>query len=139
MFDHTAAVESNHIFESPTVQLLCRTTNHWSSQVIGKRKVTFRGLTFCKAILISCLSVSCCMISVLESYGLLCQIVICGKIERSQLVQYSINNRLSIRTRDLSRDDWIKEFIKRKWSSGLVWAVGAAERKKLPNALRCNF
>ena len=98
MFDHTAAVESNHIFESPTVQLLCRTTNHWSSQVIGKRKVTFRGLTFCKAILISCLSVPCCMISVLESYGLLCQIVICGKIERSQLVQYSINSRLSIRT-----------------------------------------
>ena len=38
--------------------------------------------------------------------------------------------------RDLSRDDWIKEFIKRKWSSGLVWAVGAAEKKTLPNALR---
>ena len=37
--------------------------------------------------------------------------------------------------RDLSRDDWIKEFIKRKWSSGLFWAVGAAEKKKLPTAI----
>ena len=27
-------------------------------------------------------------------------------------------------TRDLSRDDCIEEFIKRKWSSGLVWAAG---------------
>ena len=35
--------------------------------------------------------------------------------------------------RDLSRDDWIEEFIKRKWSSGLFWAVGAAEKKKTPN------
>ena len=33
-------------------------------------------------------------------------------------------------SRDFSRDDWIKEFIKRKWSSGLFWAVGAAEKKK---------
>ena len=36
--------------------------------------------------------------------------------------------------RDLSRDDWIKEFIKRKSSSGLFWAVGAAEKNKLPTA-----
>ena len=36
--------------------------------------------------------------------------------------------------RDLSRDDCIKEFIKGKWSSGLFWAVGAAE-KKPPNVL----
>ena len=35
-------------------------------------------------------------------------------------------------TRDLSRHDCIKEFIKRKWSSGLLWAVGAAEKKN-PN------
>ena len=34
--------------------------------------------------------------------------------------------------RDLSRDDWVKEFIKRKWSSGLFYAVKAAE-KKTPN------
>ena len=27
-------------------------------------------------------------------------------------------------SRDLSRDDCIEEFIKRIWSSGLVWAVG---------------
>ena len=35
-------------------------------------------------------------------------------------------------SRDSSRDGCIKEFIKRKWSSGLFWAVGAAE-KKPPN------
>ena len=33
--------------------------------------------------------------------------------------------------RDLSRDDWIKE----RKSSGLVWAVGAAEKKNLPTAI----
>ena len=33
--------------------------------------------------------------------------------------------------RDPTRDGWIKEFIKRKWSSGLFWAVRAAERKTL--------
>ena len=32
-------------------------------------------------------------------------------------------------SRDPTRDGWIKEFIKRKWSSGLFWAVGAAENK----------
>ena len=32
-------------------------------------------------------------------------------------------------TRDSSRDGWIKKFIKRKWSSGLFWVVGAAEKK----------
>ena len=32
--------------------------------------------------------------------------------------------------RDPTRDGWIiKEFIKRKWSSELIWAVGAAENK----------
>ena len=31
--------------------------------------------------------------------------------------------------RDSSRDGWIEKFIKRKWSSGLFWAVGAAEKK----------
>ena len=37
--------------------------------------------------------------------------------------------------RDPTRDGWIKEFIKRKWSSGLFWAVGAAEKKNLPTAI----
>ena len=32
--------------------------------------------------------------------------------------------------RDLSRDNWIKEFIKQKWSFGLFWAVGATVKKK---------
>jgi hypothetical protein len=36
----------------------------------------------------------------------------------------------SVETRDLRRDDCIKDFIKRKLSSGLFWAVGAAEKKK---------
>ena len=45
------------------------------------------------------------------------------------------NTRVKCTYRDLSRDDWIKEFIKRKWSSGLFWAVGAAEKKKLPTAI----
>jgi hypothetical protein len=34
---------------------------------------------------------------------------------------------------DTTRDGWIKEFIKRKLSSGLFWAVWAAEKKKPPN------
>ena len=34
--------------------------------------------------------------------------------------------------RDLSRDDWIKEFIKEKLSSGQFWAVG---ERKLPTAI----
>ena len=37
--------------------------------------------------------------------------------------------------RDYSRDGWIKEFTKRKLSSGLFWAGGAAEKKKLPTAI----
>ena len=37
-----------------------------------------------------------------------------------------------VKVRDPTRDGWIKEFIKRKWNSGLVWAVGAVE-KKTPN------
>ena len=31
--------------------------------------------------------------------------------------------------RDSTRDDWIKRIIKRKWSSGLFWVVGAAGKK----------
>ena len=38
-------------------------------------------------------------------------------------------------SRDPTRDGWIKEFIKRKWNSGLFWAVGAAEKKNLPTAI----
>ena len=34
--------------------------------------------------------------------------------------------------RDPTRDGWIKEFINRKWSSGLFWAVGL-QKKKTPN------
>ena len=34
-----------------------------------------------------------------------------------------------VSSRDPTRDGWIKEFIKRKWSSGLFWAGGAAEKK----------
>ena len=37
--------------------------------------------------------------------------------------------------RDPTRDGCIKEFIKRKLSFGLFWAVGAAEKKKLPTAI----
>ena len=36
---------------------------------------------------------------------------------------------------DFSTDECIEELIKQKWSSGLFWAGGAAEKKKLPN---CN-
>ena len=42
-------------------------------------------------------------------------------------------------SRDLSRDDWIKEFIKRKWSSGLFWAVGAAAKKKGSGPIMSSF
>ena len=34
---------------------------------------------------------------------------------------------------------WVKEFIKRKWTSGLFWAVGAAEKKNLPTTIICLF
>ena len=41
---------------------------------------------------------------------------------------------------DISRDDWIKWFIKQKWSSGLFWAVGAAEKKNTSQLSSvCNF
>jgi hypothetical protein len=35
---------------------------------------------------------------------------------------------------DPTRDGWIKEFIKRKWSSGLFWAV-RLQRKKTTDFL----
>ena len=41
---------------------------------------------------------------------------------------------VSVSDRDLGRDDWIKEFIKRKGSFGLFWAAGAAEKNKLPTS-----
>ena len=52
---------------------------------------------------------------------------------------FEIYNLGRLRDRDLSRDDWIKEFIKRKWSCGLFWAVGAAEKKKSQLPKVCNF
>ena len=36
---------------------------------------------------------------------------------------------------DFNTDECIGEFIKRIWSSGLFWAVGAAEKKNLPTAI----
>ena len=50
----------------------------------------------------------------------------------------SIVLALSCKTRDSSRDGWIEKNIKRKWSSGLFWAGGAAE-KKPPNCHKCDF
>ena len=41
--------------------------------------------------------------------------------------------------RDPTRDGYIKEFIKRKWSSGLFWAVGAAKKKKGSGPIMSNF
>ena len=38
--------------------------------------------------------------------------------------------------RDPTWDGCIKEFIKQKWSSGMFWAVGAAEKKKPPNCYK---
>ena len=37
--------------------------------------------------------------------------------------------------KDSPRDGWIKEFVKRIWSSGLFWAVGAAEKTNSPTAI----
>ena len=66
----------------------------------------------------------------------------CGHaILKSRFWQFSLIFRFdihSVKTRDLSRDNCINEFIKRNWSSGLFWAVGAAE-KKTPNFLKCFF
>ena len=53
------------------------------------------------------------------------------RVSKVWIIKNNTNlNSILANTRDLSRDDWIKEFIKRKWSSGLFWAVGAAEKKK---------
>ena len=38
----------------------------------------------------------------------------------------------SVTSRDPTRDGWIKEFIKWKWSSGLFWAVSRGSREKKP-------
>ena len=38
-------------------------------------------------------------------------------------------------SRDSTQGGWRKEFIKQKLTSGLFWAVGAAERKKLVTAI----
>ena len=35
--------------------------------------------------------------------------------------------------RDSSRDGWIEKIIKQKWSSGLFWAGGTAEKKNTSN------
>ena len=35
--------------------------------------------------------------------------------------------------RDPTQDGCIKKILKQKWSSGLFWAVGAAEKKTTPN------
>ena len=63
------------------------------------------------------------------------KILVDATLEKSQVASYknhftgcrlktaSINPWLLV-IRDLSRDDCIEEFIKRIWSSGLVWAVG---------------
>ena len=47
-----------------------------------------------------------------------------------QIGRFNVKKWVDIR--DSSRDGWIKEFMKQKLSSGLFWAVVAAE-KKTPN------
>ena len=49
------------------------------------------------------------------------------------IIDLVAKNDFEIAIRDPTRDGCIKEFIRRKQSSGLFWAVGAAERKKPPN------
>ena len=58
-------------------------------------------------------------------------------MEHSEMVSEFWGSFLTPQPRDLSWDDWIKEFMKLKWSSGLFWAVGSAEKKNLPYV--CNF
>ena len=61
------------------------------------------------------------------------------QVPRSRLGRYVIDRTVEweglffwVLYRDSTRDGCIKEFIKRKWSSGLFWAVVAAEKKN-PN------
>ena len=51
--------------------------------------------------------------------------------------QIGMHKTCSCTHRDPTRDGWIKEFIKQKLSSGMFWAVGAAEKKtfQLPTAI----
>ena len=44
-------------------------------------------------------------------------------------VEETLKNLYEFSTEIPTRDGWIKEFIKRKLSSGLFWAVGAEEKK----------
>ena len=55
-----------------------------------------------------------------------------GKLSHYSCRVITIVVELSAVTRDLGRDDWIKEFIKQ--ITGLFWAVGTAE-KKIPTAI----
>ena len=54
---------------------------------------------------------------------------------RYEYLHFRVKTCKMIITRDPTRDGWIEEFIKQKWSSGLFWAVGAAEKKNLPTAI----
>ena len=51
------------------------------------------------------------------------------------IIDLVAKNDFEIAIRDPTRDGCIKEFIRGKRSSGLFWAVGAAERKKLQTAI----
>ena len=66
-------------------------------------------------------------------YKLICKLLV---ITRNGL-KSSQNNFSEIR--DPTRDGWIKEFIKRKWSSGLFRAVRVAEKKNLSTAISMQF
>ena len=60
----------------------------------------------------------------------------CDILSRRQLTNQNVHaTTLFGKPAETLADDWIKEFIKQKWSSGLFWAVGAAEKKKLPTAI----
>ena len=59
----------------------------------------------------------------------------CKFIGKIKILARSCYLLLCIRSRDSSRDGCIKKCIKGKWSSGLFWAGGAAEKKKLPIAI----
>ena len=53
--------------------------------------------------------------------------------KRKTITNIKVSKKTS---RDALRDGCIKEFIKQKRSSGLFWAVRAAEKRKPPNCYK---
>ena len=70
------------------------------------------------------------------------QIFLILKWKFCKIAHFFVSNPLAWRKvsiTDFNTDECIGEFIERKWTSGLFWAVGAAEKKKGSVPIMSNF